>query len=82
MTKHFYKEGGRMKGSLFITCLVDMFYANVGKDMVQVLERGGCQLSFPEGQVCCGQPAYNSRYVEDSKAREPAAKTMSLLNFW
>lgn len=57
-----------MKVSLFATCLVDMFHANVGKDMVEVLERLGCELSFPEGQVCCGQPAYNSGYVEDSKS--------------
>ncbi|KAB7707027.1 Fe-S oxidoreductase [Bacillus aerolatus] len=57
-----------MKVSLFVTCLVDMFQANVGKDMVEVLERFGCELTFPQGQVCCGQPAYNSGYVEESKA--------------
>lgn len=57
-----------MKVSLFITCLVDMFYADAGKDMVEVLERQGCELSFPKGQVCCGQPAYNSGYVENSKS--------------
>lgn len=57
-----------MKVSLFITCLVDMFYADAGKDMVEVLERQGCELSFPKGQVCCGQPAYNSGYVESSKS--------------
>lgn len=57
-----------MKVSLFITCLVDMFYADAGKDMAEVLERQGCELSFPKGQVCCGQPAYNSGYVESSKS--------------
>ncbi|WP_040759846.1 (Fe-S)-binding protein [Sporosarcina newyorkensis] len=57
-----------MKVSLFITCLVDMFYADAGKDMVEVLERQGCELSFPKGQVCCGQPAYNNGYVENSKS--------------
>jgi len=45
-----------------------MFQANVGKDMVEVLERHDCNLSMPEGQVCCGQPAFNSGYVEESKA--------------
>lgn len=58
----------KMKVSLFITCLVDMFYADAGKDMAEVLERQGCELSFPKGQVCCGQPAYNSGYVENSKS--------------
>ena len=56
-----------MKVTLFITCLVDMMYANVGKAMVEVLERLGCEVDFPKNQVCCGQPAYNSGYVEDSK---------------
>ena len=46
-----------MKVSLFITCLVDMFQSNVGKATVELLERLGCEVDFPEGQICCGQPA-------------------------
>ncbi|AHZ17436.1 MULTISPECIES: (Fe-S)-binding protein [Bacillus] len=56
-----------MKVSLFVTCLVDMFQTNVGKATVEVLERLGCEVDFPEGQICCGQPAYNSGYVTDAK---------------
>ena len=56
-----------MKVTLFITCIVDMFQADVGKATVEVLERLGCDIEFPTGQVCCGQPAYNSGYVEESK---------------
>lgn len=56
-----------MKVSLFATCLVDMFQSNIGKSTVQLLERLGCEVSFPEGQTCCGQPAYNSGYVKASK---------------
>lgn len=56
-----------MKVTLFATCLVDMFQGDVGKAVVEVLERLGCDIDFPEGQICCGQPAYNSGYVEDSK---------------
>lgn len=56
-----------MKVSLFATCLVDMFQSNVGKATVEVLERLGCQVDFPRNQVCCGQPAYNSGYVKESK---------------
>lgn len=56
-----------VKVTLFITCIVDMFQADVGKATVEVLERLGCDIEFPMGQVCCGQPAYNSGYVEDSK---------------
>ncbi|MEH7121815.1 (Fe-S)-binding protein [Bacillus sp. JJ1532] len=56
-----------MRVSLFATCLVDMFQSNVGKATVEVLERLGCTIDFPKDQVCCGQPAYNSGYVKESK---------------
>ena len=56
-----------MKVSLFITCLGEMFYPNVGKDVVEVLEQLGCEVEFPKGQVCCGQPAYNSGYLKETK---------------
>jgi L-lactate dehydrogenase complex protein LldE len=42
-------------------------YPNVGKSVVRVLRKNGCKLDFPEEQVCCGQPAYNSGYHEDTK---------------
>lgn len=56
-----------MKVTLFATCLVDMFQSDVGKATVELLERLGCEIDFPEAQVCCGQPAYNSGYVKESK---------------
>ncbi|RYG72411.1 (Fe-S)-binding protein [Lentibacillus lipolyticus] len=56
-----------MKVSLFITCLCDMFSSDVGKDTVEILERVGCEVDFPETQTCCGQPAYNSGYLTDAK---------------
>lgn len=56
-----------MKVTLFATCLVDMFQTNVGKATTELLERLGCEVEFPESQVCCGQPAYNSGYVENAK---------------
>ncbi|UOR13090.1 (Fe-S)-binding protein [Halobacillus amylolyticus] len=62
-----------MKVSLFITCLGDLFYVNAGKASVELLERLGCEVDFPETQTCCGQPAYNSGYHENTKA---AAKNM------
>ncbi|WP_339165207.1 (Fe-S)-binding protein [Siminovitchia sp. FSL H7-0308] len=56
-----------MKVSLFITCLADVFYPEVGMNVVEVLEREGCEVDFPEEQTCCGQPAYSTGYVEDAK---------------
>jgi L-lactate dehydrogenase complex protein LldE len=56
-----------MKVSLFVTCLIDLFYTNAGKATVELLERLGCEVDFPETQTCCGQPAYNSGYVKEAK---------------
>lgn len=56
-----------MRVSLFITCLADIFTSNVGKDTVEILERFGCEVDFPETQTCCGQPAYNSGYLKSTK---------------
>jgi L-lactate dehydrogenase complex protein LldE len=56
-----------VKVSLFATCLVDMFQSNVGKATVELLEGLGCEIDFPESQICCGQPAYNSGYIKESK---------------
>lgn len=56
-----------MNVSLFITCVCDIFYSNIGKDTVEILERVGCKVDFPEAQTCCGQPAFNSGYLQQSK---------------
>jgi len=56
-----------VKVSLFITCLSDIMFPNVGKNAVEILERLGCEVDFPTLQTCCGQPAYNSGYLEEAK---------------
>jgi L-lactate dehydrogenase complex protein LldE len=45
---------------LFVTCLVDLAYPDVGERTVALLERLGCEVEFPAAQTCCGQPAMNS----------------------
>jgi L-lactate dehydrogenase complex protein LldE len=45
---------------LMATCLCDAFHDDVAAATVQVLEFLGCEVDFPEGQTCCGQPAFNS----------------------
>lgn len=35
--------------------------------MVNVLERLGHQVDYPEGQTCCGQPAFNSGYFKEAR---------------
>lgn len=41
-------------------------YADVGKSVVNVLKRSGVKLDFPEGQTCCGQPAFSSGYYKET----------------
>jgi L-lactate dehydrogenase complex protein LldE len=56
----------RVKAALCATCLVDQFYPEVGTATVSVLRRLGVDLSFPEGQTCCGQIAFNGGYRRDA----------------
>jgi L-lactate dehydrogenase complex protein LldE len=56
-----------MKVSLFITCLVDQLFPQVGVRMVDVLRRLGVEVDFPEAQTCCGQPAFNSGYRVEAR---------------
>jgi L-lactate dehydrogenase complex protein LldE len=36
--------------------------------IVEVLERCGCEVDVPEGQTCCGQPAFNSGYWDEARS--------------
>ncbi len=53
--------------SLFATCLVDQLFPSVGLAVAEVLERLGWTVEFPEGQTCCGQPAFNSGYWDEAR---------------
>jgi L-lactate dehydrogenase complex protein LldE len=46
--------------ALFVTCLVDLMRPEIGFSALKLLEGAGCEVVVPEGQTCCGQPAYNS----------------------
>ena len=56
-----------MKASLFVTCVVDQFYPEIGESVVRVLRRLGVDVDFPGDQTCCGQPAFNSGFRSDAK---------------
>lgn len=49
-----------MKVGLFIPCYVDQLYPGVGIATVEVLERLGVEVEYPEAQTCCGQPMLNA----------------------
>ena len=48
-----------MKVSLFVTCLVDQLFPQVGLSTVKVLKKCGVAVDFDPRQTCCGQPAFN-----------------------
>jgi len=51
-----------MKVGLFIPCYIDQFYPQVGIATLQLLEKLGCEVHYPQGQTCCGQPMANSGF--------------------
>ncbi len=53
--------------ALFITCLVDEFFPEVGEASVFCLAGVGCRPEFPQAQTCCGQPAFNMGYREEAR---------------
>lgn len=45
---------------LFATCLGDLVFPDAVADAETLLRQAGCEVDFPDGQICCGQPAFNS----------------------
>lgn len=56
-----------MEVQLFIPCFMDQLYPDTAFNVVKVLERAGCTVRYNESQTCCGQPAYNAGFREESK---------------
>jgi L-lactate dehydrogenase complex protein LldE len=54
--------------ALFITCFNDTLFPGTGRAVVELLERLGHEVDFPEEQTCCGQMHGNSGYQEDATA--------------
>ena len=55
-----------MRIALFVTCLADGLFPQVGKATVALLERLGHEVVFPEGQTCCGQMHVNTGYQREA----------------
>jgi L-lactate dehydrogenase complex protein LldE len=58
----------RPKVALFATCLTDTLFPATARATVEVLERLGCEVDFPQAQTCCGQMHFNTGYREDARA--------------
>lgn len=56
-----------MRVSIFIPCFVDQLYPQTAFNMVKVLEKACCQVHYNPNQTCCGQPAFNAGFWDESR---------------
>jgi L-lactate dehydrogenase complex protein LldE len=47
---------------------VDQLFPETGFNMVKVLEKLGCNVSYNSNQTCCGQPAFNAGYRDECRS--------------
>ena len=47
---------------------MDQLYPQAAYNTIKVLEKAGCKVIYNEQQTCCGQPAFNAGYWEESKS--------------
>lgn len=65
-----------MRLALYVTCLVDLMRPAVGLASLRLLEAAGCEVVVPDGQTCCGQPAWSAgnRALASDLARKAIAE--------
>lgn len=56
-----------MNVQLFIPCFMDQLFPQTAFNMVKLLEKAGCTVSYNTNQTCCGQPAFNAGFREEAK---------------
>lgn len=61
---------------LFGTCVLDLFDPEAGVSAVQLLEREGIRVHYPQDQTCCGQPAYTSGFPDEARRVARAQLTL------
>lgn len=66
-----------MTTQLFITCLIDSLFPEVGEAVLRVLQSCVGPIAFPADQTCCGQPAYNAGFHDE--ARRMAQHTIDVM---
>jgi L-lactate dehydrogenase complex protein LldE len=56
-----------VKVALFVTCVVDRFFADAAEDTVRLLRSLEIDVEFPPAQTCCGQPAWNAGHSDEAR---------------
>jgi len=70
--------GSKPRVALFVTCIVDQFFPQVGESVVRILRRLGVEVTFNPAQTCCGQPAFNTGFREE--ARSVASRVLDVFD--
>jgi L-lactate dehydrogenase complex protein LldE len=63
--------------ALFVTCIVDQIYPNIGLAAAALLEAQGCAVHVPRGLTCCGQMGFNAGFRGEAQA--VAGRTIEVL---
>jgi L-lactate dehydrogenase complex protein LldE len=57
-----------MTVDLFIPCFIDQLYPDTAFNVVKLLKKAGVDVEYNPEQTCCGQPAYNSGYWDETSS--------------
>ena len=58
----------RRRVALFVTCIVDQIYPNIGLAAAALLQAQGCDVHGPRGLTCCGQMGFNAGFRDEARA--------------
>ena len=56
-----------MNVQLFIPCFVDQLFPETAFNMIKVLKKAGCTITYNTNQTCCGQPAFNAGFRDEAR---------------
>ena len=68
------REGALRKVAYFSGCMTDLAYPDTGLNVMRQLEQAGVEVVYPQGQVCCGAPAWFAG--DNDTARQLAMKNV------
>jgi glycolate oxidase iron-sulfur subunit len=67
------KKKARARVAFFVGCAADAFFPDTTLNTIRVLQKNGCEIWTPRGQVCCGALHYHA-------AREGPARQLAQAN--
>jgi len=65
------------RAALFVTCIVDQMYPQIGLAAAALLRSQGVDVHVPRGLTCCSQMAFNAGFRDE--ARAVAGRTIEVL---